>query len=140
MNRLTTEEEYPHGAEGRSADKLTGHWCRGVFEATACVEKLARYENTGLEPEQIRELDRLHLEKCQEVTALKKRPCWIPVEERMPDGGEDVLVCTGNGWILVAWYGTNRQSWHITPTGITHDDIIAWRPLPEPYRKEENTP
>lgn len=43
--RLTTNEKYPHGAEGVSEDKLTGRYCRGVFEATACVEKLAEYEN-----------------------------------------------------------------------------------------------
>lgn len=43
--RLTTKEKYPHGAEGVSEDKLTGRYCRGVFEATACVEKLAEYEN-----------------------------------------------------------------------------------------------
>lgn len=43
--RLTTKEKYPHGAEGISEDKLTGRYCRGVFEATACVEKLAEYEN-----------------------------------------------------------------------------------------------
>ena len=43
--RLTTKEKYPHGAEGVSKDKLTGKYCRGVFEATACVEKLAEYEN-----------------------------------------------------------------------------------------------
>ena len=42
--RLTTKEKYPHGAEGISEDKLTGKYCRGVFEATACVEKLAEYE------------------------------------------------------------------------------------------------
>ena len=45
MTRLTTREEYPHGAEGVSKDKLTGRYCRGTFEATACVEKLAEYEN-----------------------------------------------------------------------------------------------
>lgn len=45
MERLTTREEHPHGAEGVSKDKLTGRYCRGVFEATACVEKLAEYEN-----------------------------------------------------------------------------------------------
>ena len=43
--RLTTKEKYPHGAEGVSKDNLTGKYCRGVFEATACVEKLAEYEN-----------------------------------------------------------------------------------------------
>ena len=42
--RLTTKGKYPHGAEGVSKDKLTGKYCRGVFEATACVEKLAEYE------------------------------------------------------------------------------------------------
>ncbi|WP_368296138.1 hypothetical protein [Enterocloster citroniae] len=68
MNRLTTDEEFPHGAEGKRADKLTGHWCRGEFEATACVEKLSRYENTGLEPEEIEGM-------------LYK---WIPVEKELP--------------------------------------------------------
>lgn len=43
--RLTTREKYPHGAEGTSKDKLTGGYCRGIFEATACIEKLADYEN-----------------------------------------------------------------------------------------------
>lgn len=76
------------------------------------------------------------LEEDQEPQSVR----WIPVAEQLPNGGEDVLVCTGNGWILIAWYGTNGQSWHITPTGITHDDIIAWMPLPEPYRNQENTP
>lgn len=42
--RLTTKEKYPHGAEGVSENKLTGRYCRGVFEATACIEKLAEYE------------------------------------------------------------------------------------------------
>lgn len=38
---------YPHGAEGITKDKLTGMYCRGEFEATACVEKLAEYEDIG---------------------------------------------------------------------------------------------
>lgn len=45
MTRLTTREKFPHGAEGVSEEKLTGKWCRGRFEATAIVEKLATYEN-----------------------------------------------------------------------------------------------
>ena len=74
MNRLTTHEEYPHGAEGKSVDRLTGCWCRGKFEATACVEKLSRYEDTGLEPEEIMDGKMLN--------------GWIRVEERVPDREE----------------------------------------------------
>jgi len=43
--RLTTREERPHGAEGISVDRLTGSYCRGEFECTAIVERLAEYEN-----------------------------------------------------------------------------------------------
>lgn len=35
--------------------------------------KLKDYENTGLTPEQIEEMDRLYEEKCREVTEWKKR-------------------------------------------------------------------
>ena len=124
MNRLTTHEEYPHGAEGKSVDRLAGCWCRGKFEATACVEKLSRYEDTGLEPE--------------EIMDGKMLTGWIPVAEKLPKAKEDVLVCTKFGWILVAWYGPNGQRWHITPAdaGITREDIAAWMTLPKPFNPQ----
>lgn len=46
MKRLTTYIcGYPHGAKGVSEDKLTGTYCRGSFEATAIVERLAAIED-----------------------------------------------------------------------------------------------
>lgn len=46
MERLTKRiSGYAYGAEGVSADRLTGDYCRGEFEATACVDKLAEYED-----------------------------------------------------------------------------------------------
>lgn len=46
MNRLTKRiRGYVHGAEGTSKETLTGNYCRGCFESTACVEKLAEYED-----------------------------------------------------------------------------------------------
>jgi hypothetical protein len=54
MERLTTYIcGYAHGAEGVREDSLTGNYCRGEFEATAIVDRLAAYEDTGLEPEEI---------------------------------------------------------------------------------------
>lgn len=100
--------------------------------------KLMEYEETDLTPGEVEALNTFDGSQAIQVMALlqeeQRKHQWIPVEERLPGGGVDVLVCTGNGWILIAWYGTNKQSWHITPTGITHDDIIAWMPLPEPYK------
>lgn len=46
MERLTKRiRGYAHGAEGVSVDRLTGNYCRGEFESTACVDKLAEYED-----------------------------------------------------------------------------------------------
>lgn len=46
MKRLTQYiSNYPHGAEGVSEEQLTGSYCRGYFEATAIVERLAAIED-----------------------------------------------------------------------------------------------
>ena len=46
MKRLTAYIcDRAHGAEGVSESKLTGSYCRGQFEATALVERLAQIED-----------------------------------------------------------------------------------------------
>ncbi|MBE5928481.1 MAG: hypothetical protein E7267_03790 [Lachnospiraceae bacterium] len=42
------------------------------FDYRIC-DKLAAYEDIGLEPEQIIEMDRLYFEKCREVNKLKNK-------------------------------------------------------------------
>lgn len=49
--------------------------CDGICDecpVQECFEKLAEYEDTGLAPEQIREMDRLYRAKCEEVSKYKK--------------------------------------------------------------------
>lgn len=123
MNRLTTHEEYPHGAEGKSVDRLTGCWCRGKFEATACVEKLSRYEDTGLEPEEI--MGRMTLNG------------WIPVEERLPDAGREVLAYIKHNYADDGWRA--YRVFEYTDHWVGMDnlcEVVAWMPLPEPYHPE----
>jgi len=48
MERLTTTfggKCFPHGAEGKAVESLTGNYCRGKFEATALVERLCEIED-----------------------------------------------------------------------------------------------
>lgn len=73
MERLTIRiSGYAHGAEGVSADKLTGSYHRGEFEATACVEKLAEYEDLE-EQGKIQRLPIAPGDTVYEVQKLRKR-------------------------------------------------------------------
>lgn len=66
---------------------------------------------------------------------------WIPVDERLPEVGEYVLGTTKSGEVLIFRYGynsphTRKMFFHLCGAAAT---IIAWRPLPEPYRPERSS-
>ena len=54
------------------------------------------------------------------------------MEERLPENNYDVLATTFDGDVICAWYNMASKKWF----GYEEEDIIAWRPLPEPYRPE----
>ena len=65
---------------------------------------------------------------------------WIPVSERLPEGGHNIIFCDTKGnvcegmyhAILGQWVGFRRDAiYH-------HDDVVAWMPLPEPMELEED--
>lgn len=75
---------------------------------------------------------------------------WIPVGERLPKKYDDVLVCFeyyryGNYNCLfqtigIGTYYAEHEMWMINhETGWRQLRVIAWMPLPEPYREEETT-
>ena len=73
--------------------------------------------------------------KTNAPTVEPERPQgeWIPVEERLPEMGESVLVCikTQGG---ISQYVSERfhdNQW----SALGGRTPIAWRPLPEPYEK-----
>lgn len=124
MERLTHE---------RSSGIKTGYWSPDKKEEL--VNRLAEYENTGLTPAQIREIDKLYLALCRELTELRKRQQWIPVDERLPKNlGEMVLVtCKSKKGML----SVNRA--YCDTSGFWHGSgsmsgVVAWMPLPEPYK------
>ena len=60
---------------------------------------------------------------------------WIPCSERLPENNTDVIVCFYSGTVTEMRYWGNGIFQGIYEHTIKV--IVAWMPLPEPYREEE---
>ena len=97
----------------------TGYW--SASKKDELVTRLAEYEDTGVNPE--------------EVLRLKKNAVqWIPVTERLPEDG--YYLATLDGELVgqeepfTGMCGIENGKWD------DEDCVMAWMPLPEPYRED----
>ncbi len=58
---------------------------------------------------------------------------WIPCIEKLPENGTCCLVTFENGEMNKSRY-TIQFGWS---SELPHNRVIAWQPLPRPYKKEE---
>lgn len=109
--------------------------------------KLMEYEDTGLSPGEVEDVNDFN--KSQVGHLLKKlseeqrKHRWIPVEERLPEEDERVILCTRYGNVKEGTY-TERYGYAMRKGFFTEDhfeelcDVVAWMPLPRPYQEEVN--
>ncbi len=79
------------------------------------------------------------LEATKQIILKHINDGWIPVEERLPETEQEhVLACRRDGSIDTARYSSYSDRWYVGSMCSVSLDVIAWRPLPEPYRPERS--
>lgn len=70
-------------------------------------------------------------------------PRWIPCSERLPKYGKTVLITNAKGNVSYGrfhgvefWKEGGDKFWQWKKNTIEH--VLAWMPLPEPYKEEED--
>ncbi len=125
-NRLTHKRE---------SGIKTGYWSPNKKQEL--IDRLAEYESTGLSPEQLKNVDAAYKELSKEVAKCR----WIPVEERLPDDDEYILVSFSNYPIPdIGRYEWDEEGGAFYPgddeTSYVQYGLFvnAWMPLPKNYK------
>lgn len=81
----------------------------------------------------------VRVDEIMALPSVTPHPRWIPVSERLPEEETDVLICNRNGDIALSRgsYSTEVENDFIWYTsGWRFGKVIAWMPLPKPYKAE----
>jgi len=78
-----------------------------------------------------KKMQEISLDLAFENDELINKSRWIPVSERLPEKKvKDYLACCEDGYVATIMYDNGRWL-------INGNNVIAWMPLPEPYKAEK---
>ena len=69
---------------------------------------------------------------------ISSEPQWIPVSKKLPNKNDYVIVTTKYGVVIEAqfevWNSGVKEWWIDNDNSFEFDDVVAWMPMPQPYR------
>ena len=68
-------------------------------------------------------------EWLKELKQLREQAEWIPVSERLPEEDNQYLICFNDGELDLDYYCRGF---------LNYSGVIAWMPLPKPYKAESD--
>lgn len=77
------------------------------------------------------DLERIVKEQIEEIKKELSQK-WIPISVKLPEKRQDVIVTVNDGMIY-----TDTDEWIETGFFAYGHNVIAWMPLPEPWKGEE---
>ena len=91
----------------------------------------------------IAEYDRVHIgpaggarKLMEDAPTIEQYGTWIPCSERLPESDYETVLCVTdtNFWAVMVYTGEHG----FRSSDLDFDgEVIAWMPLPEPYREEK---
>ncbi|WP_418419672.1 DUF551 domain-containing protein [Blautia sp.] len=110
-----------------------------ILEEIEDNAKLGNMHWESIRIEKVEEIIRSHMNEAENGG-------WIPVSERPPEEGEKCIITDKCGYVhdgIIYDYADSRDEkpsfhrWDDEYWQCFRPDVIAWQPLPEPYRPEE---
>lgn len=93
-----------------------------------------------------RDVDFVAIDWVRDVIRKHMNDGWVSVDERLPEEKKSVLVQWEKYdrhlnvtliYLDVMWLDDAEEQIFETINGVPNGKVIAWRPLPEPYRPEQ---
>ena len=104
--------------------------CEDAISRQAVMDYIHRILNQGTGKKKSFEFIQKYVEKLPSVKPHE--PKWIPVSERLPEEGVDVLACFYTGERNYKMMVSRRSDYNYWNGVGRTSDMVAWMPLPKP--------
>lgn len=123
-----------------------------LIDADALIESICHTADLGgWIGDTLRNIKRLAVRYINETPTIDAVSEWIPCSERLPEKDGRYLttypLIRDMKWVNILWYGkpsmpsrdVQGKVWYVSDEeygDVPYDDVIAWMPLPKPYKED----